>query len=658
MSIDTITGLPLFFTGTELINQSQYDWFRDEISGLADDAFIEMPSDWAANNRYLPEEVTEHYGYFDKGEMKYAADILDHVHPDDPTTHIAVIKSVQSGLTVSLGENAMGFYTKYRLGSVAFFTSTKNVGKTRSSSALDVMIDNSGLADLLQPMSNRTNRKSADTTFAKEFQGGIRWQISSYSSVADMKSNTFGLLICDEWVEAGPEMKGQGDVAGIIEGRTLAVRTYKILYISTPEEATSCRITKAFREGNQCRYFIPCPHCGHEQYLKFKFKKDKSGLTFSMKKNEVTGARELDPTSVRYICAGCEKPFYQHHKNDAIKKGEWRPTWQDTEYVPKSPNHKSYHIPGMLSRFLPWARICQKFIDTRLGKDILAFKDFVINVLGEPWERTQSSASWETLKNRADDYVMGTVPQGALKIYGSVDVQGDRLEHGVYGFGKSGERWLIDLQIFYGKPSDENDKCWDNLAKFAETKTYTVEGFQLPIAKVAIDVGYDPRNSRGKDKDWDSKSNTVYNFVAKHSAKFIAIKGAGHNPNGMILQERRTQHQKVTKRYDVGTSVLKELLLELTIDLAEGPNAMHFPKWRNIEGVRVPTGDEIFQQYISEKKVEVDGVWSWKKTRDRNEILDLTNYAIAAFYSDDLHHWEDHHWDAWREGLRAAANKK
>ena len=143
------------------------------------------------------------------------------------------------------------------------------------------------------------------------------------------------------------------------------------------------------------------------QHLKLKYKGDAYGLTFSMKKNEKTGARELDTTSVQYICKGCAKPFYEFNKNDAISKGEWRPTWQSTTYIPKSPKHKSFHIPGLLSPFLSWNRVCQQYINTNFGQDILKFKDFTINYLGEPWARVESNGSWEDLRNRAEDYVMG-----------------------------------------------------------------------------------------------------------------------------------------------------------------------------------------------------------------------------------------------------------
>lgn len=660
LTAEDLIGIPEFETAEEIIARTQLPFFLTYLEELPDDAFIPLPSEWAADNRYLPSTVSENYGYFDCDKAKHIADILDYVHPDNPATHISVIKSVQSGLTVSLGENAMGFFTKYQLGSIAFFTSTKNVVKARGNSALDVMIDNSGLDDLIDPMSNRTGRKSADTAMYKEFMGGIRWQLSSYNSIADMKSNTFNLLVLDEWDEAGAELKGQGDVAGIIEGRTMAVRMFKVLAISTPSSMETSRIYKNFIEGDQQRYFIPCPHCGGMQYMKMKFGKDDHGLTFGMKETKLKNGKikkELDHSTIRYICKHCKEPFHEFHKNEAIQKGEWRPTWMDTPYIPKSPKHKSFSVPGILSPFLRWARICQQFINTNFGKNLLEFKDFTINYLGEPWARVETSADWEDLKNRADEYTMGYVPKGGLLLFGGVDVQADRLEMAVVAVGKDMEKWVVDYRVFYGNPADLNDDCWADLHEFAYYQQYKVEGADVNISLVAIDTGYDPKEKR--EKDWDSKSHTVYSFVAPRIDKFIAVKGTGKNDRSSdLIRERRASHDFLKKRYDIATPIVKEMLM-MTIEETAGPNSIHFPKWREYEGVKVPVSDEFYQQFLSERFQEVEaGKMGWKKIRARNEVWDTVIYAIVAMYFRNMHIWREENWDQFAADLRSIANGK
>ena len=52
------------------------------------------------------------------------------------------------------------------------------------------------------------------------------------------------------------------------------------------------------------------------------------------------------------------------------------------------------------------------------------------------------TASIQRLLERREDYRMGTVPQGALLLTAGADVQKDRIEVSVWGFGRGKESWL------------------------------------------------------------------------------------------------------------------------------------------------------------------------------------------------------------------------
>lgn len=648
----------------ELIAPSVYSFLLDFNSNLIESAYIPQPAEWAAENRYLPSSVSDNYGQWDPDMVPAYVEILNQVHPDNPATHITVMKSVQSGLTVSFGENAMGFFTRYRLGSVLFFTSTKDVVKSRSNSALDIMIDNSGLDDLLKPSSNRTNRKSADTAFAKEFAGGIRWKLTSYGSMASAKSDSFTLIICDELEESEEELKGQGSFEGVIEGRTMAARMFKVLKISTSAEMETSKIYKSFIEGDQNRFFIPCPHCGGKQHLEFAFTKDTHGLTFDMRKNPDTGAKELDVTTVRYVCKHCAKPFREYQKNSAALQGEWIPTWKETEFVPKSPNHKSYHIPGLLSPFLAWARICQEYINTNFGKDILKFKNFYINYLGLPWAKVEKIESWQHFKKRAQDYVLSSnvAPEGVHRIYGSVDVQKDRLELGVFGVGKGLEKWFLDYHVFYGDPSRLDDICWTNMTHYIASSKFDTSSGKTPISMVAIDTGYDPRASAKREKDWDSKSHIVYDYIAtigrRSGILMIPIKGAPIAKGSDLIKTMKTSHSVITKRFDITVDMMKEMIASSLI-IEDGAGAIHFPKWAMIGGIKQVTPDDIFKMFLSERYQEIKpGKMGWKTIRDRNEIWDLAVYASACMYIDDLHTWDDSLWDVFIKSKKKGLSGK
>jgi phage terminase large subunit GpA-like protein len=491
---------------------------------------ISLPIEWAAEKRYFPPGTSEMHGHFRKETAPHLEEILNRIHPDDPCTHITCMKSVQSCLTTTVGENAIGFWIDEKLGSVLFLTSSKGIGKIRSSSAFDVMVDYSDLK--LSPLSSRMKNKTADTSNYKEFAGGVKFLITSYNSIADLKSNTFHLIVEDEWDEAPPELKGQGDVAGIIEGRTMGVRNYKILKLSTPSNMATSRIYKDFKAGDQRYYNMPCPECGELQVLVLKGGGLDYGLTFTREKNKRTGKKIMVPESVRYVCQHCKKEFYESKKQWMLQNGVWIPT-----ATPDDPLKTSYHVSGFLSpeTFLSWRRICQSFINTEFGEDLLKYKDFMINIMGNPWKSVKKAASWEVVRDQAEDYCFGEVPPGEEKVidgevvyfgglilHAGIDVQADRLEICVVASGPLNNKFIVDYQIFFGRTDQIDDPCWRMLEEWVYSHAYVICGKEYTISLAAIDTGWDPRKGK-REKDFAGKSHIVYEFVSQRTDKFIAV---------------------------------------------------------------------------------------------------------------------------------------
>ncbi len=635
-----------------LLDENQRPKVMDRILSIPDSGLIEMPSQYIEQNRVIPSSVSEHYGKFDWSIVPHWKEPLDRLHPDDPTTHVAIMKSVQAAATTSVAENGMAFFLSKGLGSVVMFTSDLNIAKIRSSANIDPLIDNSDLKDKVKPISQRMKRKTADTSLYKEFSGGSKLLLTAYRSVGSTKSNTFHLVVLDEWDEAGAVMSDQGDIGSIIEGRTMGVSMFKILSISTPTRMETSRIYKNFIQGDQRRYFVYCPICGDPQILTTKTSKTKHGLTFSMMKDKFTGARILDINSIRYICKHCHGEFYEAQKPSMLKNGVWRPTWQETDFKPKSKNHKSYHSPGLLSPFLSWARYCQEFVNTKMGEDIPQLKNFTINYEGLPWAKVETNHSWQEFKKMAEDYRLGECPDGVLRLYGGVDIQGDRIELAIIGIGKGFQRYLIDYKIFYGKPEDIEDPCWSNLAEFCYSAEYSAFDCSIGIARVAVDIGYDPKQGR-RDKDWNSKAHTVHLFVGNYSDKFIAVKGAGENKHGDIVKEVRVTKSAISSRFDINTPMMKEIIFRKLKD-NHGSGAIHFPKWRNDQGIDRELGDEYYKQFVSERYQEIKpGLMGWKKIRDRNEVLDVFIYATALGYIDNIANWDDLQWDSYKNEILA-----
>lgn len=646
-------------TAEKIYQYEQVKYYLKKIDSLPDEIFIALFSDWAEENRYIPPGISDFYGQFDNSVAPHLVEILNRLHPDDPCTHIALMKSVQSAGTTTVAENAIGAYIRYKLGNILFLTSTKGIAAIRGSANIDTLIDNSNLAQYLSPLSNRTGKKNKDNTFYKEFMGGIKMLLSSYNSPGDLKSNTWHLIVRDEWDEAGLELKDQGDIGKMIEGRTKGIRNYKILDISTPTRAETSRIYKSYLDGDQRQYHVPCPLCGEKQTLTLKRSGDDYGLTFTREKDKVTGQKLLVPETVRYTCKYCKEDFYESKKQWMLQNGIWIP-----QVVPKDKKKHSYHAPGLIAPepFLSWERICQEFIDADFGQDLFLFKDFTINVLGNPWAAIKKAAKWEALKKRAEDYTLSEVPggqkinisgidlyTGPMLLFGGVDVQGDRLELCVTGFGINSEKWIVDYQIFYGDTSDIDDHCWSSLDDYVYNHEYKILDKPINIEMCAVDAGYNPRKDAEKrGKDYAGKAHIVYEFVSYRTDRFMAIMGdPKDNAIGIIKESKITDtNTSLTKRYMVSVSLLKELIMSV-VDNSEGHGTIHVPNMQIIEGLYKPIPDEFYQQFLSERYQEdpkKPGSYIWKKIRNRNEILDTFIYSIAAADRIGVTRWTKEHW--------------
>lgn len=631
---------------SDYINTHQYDYMLKSLDNLPVSGFVPPLTDWAEEKRFLPSGTTEVAGQFNRNVAPHLNEILECLHPDSPYTHVTSMKSVQSANTTTVAENGMGAWIDYKLGSCLFLTSTKGIGNIRSSSAIDVMIDNAKLK--IKPMSERMKRKTGDKANYKEFAGNIKLLISSYRSIADLKSNTFHFIVCDEWDEAAAELKGQGDIAGIIDGRTMGLRRYKVLYISTPSEMKTSRIYKSFLEGDQRKFNMPCPLCGELQIPNLKGRGLDYGLTFTREKHERTGNKILIPESVRYTCKHCKKDFYESKKQWMLENGVWIPT-----AIPEDRKKASFHSPGFISPFLGWERMCQQFINTKFGEDVLKFKDFTINYLGLPWANQEKTPEWQTLKDRSEDYSLGEVPpgeivqenneqyyNGGLVLFGGVDVQGDRLELKVTAFGADSNRWIVDKKVFFGKTENIDDPCYYNLDDFVYNHTYKILDIDCFIMGCGMDCGYDPRYAK-RGKDFSNKASIVYDFVADRQDRFIAVMGVSKEKTMGIIKEAKISDVRtsLTKRYNVHVSALKELIMNV-IDKSNGYGTIHFPKYQMIGESKKEIPNNFYQGFLSEVYSEISpGKYGWKKIFERNENLDTYIYSVAAAEYFGVNNW-------------------
>jgi phage terminase large subunit GpA-like protein len=574
--------------------------------GLAPDPVVQ-PSAWAAENIVVPDGPYAG-SHWSPEVTPYLPEILDLLAPEDPATRISVRKSAQPGLT-GLGIAWLGYIADVAPARAMAVQPTVDAAKDFNRDKLQPTIDGSPvLRRKIAPLKSRSGRGS--TVLSKSYPGGSL-TICGANSTAGLRSKTVKNVLCDEIDDWPEDLEGQGDPMLMVDARQLAFRalgTYKKLEMSTPTLKGSSRIDAAFEAGDQRYYHVSCPHCGHEQTLIFE------NLRFE----------EDFPHKAVYVCAarGCIIEHFE--KTGMLARGRW------IAAEPGPGRHPSFHIDSLYSPFVTWDDIAAAYLATK--GDPHREKGFANLWLGRSFEVQGEAPKWEDLQKRAQSIAShgrGEVPAWVLFLTMGVDMQADRLEASIWGWGVGKTSALIDHVVLAGNTADL--QVWGDLTELWQQSWFTLQGRELRLECTAVDSGYRP--------------TMAYDWVRGKPAT-ISIKGySGRTdwpigtPKKMTYTPRGKLVRSSALNWMVGSWYLKaELYGYLNL---EGPDETgNFPPGF----VHLASGldDEVFKQLTAEKlvaKQKRGGLTSYqwdKSPQDRNEVLDCAVYARAAAYSPHI----------------------
>ena len=206
------------------------------------------------------------------------------------------------------------------------------------------------------------------------------------------------------------------------------------------------------------------------------------------------------------------------------------------------------------------------------------------------------------------------VPEGACCLTMGVDVQDDRLEAVVLGWGPGEEVWYVDRRTLPGDTSQP--QVWAQLDALLERRYRHTTGLLLGIEATCID-------SAGH------RTTTVYDYAAKQAARrvYAIIGRAGEKPIVSSPSPRKWgRNQRSVPLYTLGVDAAKALIMA-RLSVASGPGGVHFPQadWLDESFVGQLTSERLVTRY--HKGVQKQ---EWRKVRPRNEALDCTVYGLAA----------------------------
>ena len=541
-------------------------------------------SQWADEYRRLSPEASAEPGRWNTDRAPYQRAIMDAVN-DARCEDIIIMSSAQVGKT-ELILNIIGYYIDYDPSPILVLQPTLEMAQTFSKDRLAPMLRDTPA--LKGKVKDARSRDSGNTILHKTFPGGHITMVGA-NSAAGLASRPIKVVLMDE-VDRYPASAGtEGDPIKLAEKRTTTFWNRKKIKVSSPTIKGRSPIEKEFLTSSMEEWNVPCPCCGKYQPYEW------GRIHFS---------------DVTMECKFC----LEH-----ISERDWKSN--PGKWVAAKENNKKrgFHLNELASPWKHWEEIIEDFKEAdrdRKQGDIEKLKTFVNTALGEPWEERGEAADDNVLLSRRERY-NADLPDGVLLVTAGVDVQDDRFEVEITGWGKGYESWGILYKKIKCNP--EQEEAWDKLEQFLDTELYFENGNSLLIAATCIDTG-------------GHFTSETYKFLKKmerKQKKIFGIKGMGGEGIPLINKISTNNVEKV-RIFILGVDSGKEILMTRLKTVDEGPGYCHFP-------INADRGyDETYikgltseQRVVSVKDNRATLKWV-KKSGTRNEPLDLRNYSTAA----------------------------
>lgn len=555
-------------------------------------------SQWADRHREL-KSGTNAPGRWRTSLTPYLGEIMDCLSEHSPVRQVTFIKSSGVGGTEAM-YNWLGYIMDHlRNKDLLVVVPTLELRDRSFNPRMAKMLDESPVLSALFSTATRSKANRGDLL---EYGARARVIKAGANSPDSLRSDHLPYVICDE-VDAFPwDVGGEGDPMTLIENRQRTFSRAKTYLVSTPTLAGQSRIDMQYQRSDRRRYHVPCPHCGEFQHLEFGGKDKPHGLKWRTAPQADDDHGLPQVIAAWYVCRECGAEIGEGNKSDMLARGRW------IAERPAIKHHRGYHLNALYAPVglgLNWRDVAQKWLNSQ--GDTAELKGFVNTYLGEVWKEQGDSIEDISLISRLEDYAPDGAGLPIALVTAGVDVQKDRLEASIVGWGAGEEAWLLDHLIMDGDTA--RPEVWEDLHA-------ALQDAHVQIA--AIDSGYN--------------TSMVYAFVEKRRWA-MAIKGVTGLHRPLIEDEkRRKQRLRVRRKKGqpvepLGVDQGKALLYARLKLMTPGPGYIHFR-------LDPAFDDEYFAQLAAEKLVtKLKGqrpIQEWVQTRPRNEALDCLVYSAAA----------------------------
>jgi phage terminase large subunit GpA-like protein len=576
---------------------------------------------WAERKRHLSSESSATVGPYRSLNAPYQRQMQDAILWPG-VEEVVLWTGTQMGKSTAI-ENILGYFMDEDPSPIIYIWPTEKMAKEWSIDTLNpILRDSPALAQLVGVGA----RTSSNSNLYKKFPGGALTIIGA-NSPATLRRRRARVILADD-VDGFPVSAGaEGDSIMLVAERSKGFWNAVRVLASTCTIHGESRIEAAYAISDRRKFWVPCPHCSQAkgepdgfQLLRFsRLIKDK-----------------VEPhTNTCYPCEHCGAELTELDKSWMLAHGEWRAENPSQIRIP------GFWINSLYSPFVTWAQMAGKFFQAmaqRENPNILQV--FYNGWLAKTWELREEYIGTDELKKRVEEYPErrprlggGTdaiVPREVAVLTAGVDVQADRVEVELVGWGRGEESWSLDFVRFEGDTAQP--EVWEKLDGYLAQEWWHAlapDDVSLQIAAAFVDSGF--------------RAAHVYAFTKTRAERRIfASKGVSRFGKPIVGKWNRNNQARV-RMYPIAVDVLKELIYSrLRIAPATsiaagqvygGPGFMHFSRQVNLQE-NPDYLEQLTAERIERKPVHGFPVRFWfLPPGKRNEALDCRVYATAALHS-------------------------
>lgn len=541
-------------------------------------------SQWADANRRLSSESSAEPGQWTTDRAPYQRGLMDAIN--DPTIReIWFMKSAQVGWTEILN-NVIGYFVDQDAAPMLLVQPTLEMAEAWSKDRLAPMIRDTPC--LRDKIADPKARDTGNTLLHKKFTGG-HLTVAGANSPAGLASRPIRIVLFDE-VDRFPNSAGaEGDPISLGKKRSTTFWNRKMLAGSTPTIKGASRIESGFDSSDQRYYFVPCPYCDEFQRLVWAQVRWPEG----------------HPEQAAYMCQHCGVGLTEQDKPAMLAAGEWRATRPTTDIA-------GFHLSELYSPWSTWAEMAVSLVKAKKLPDTL--RTWVNTSLGETFEEVGSTIEPGSLLERREQYGPENIPGGVVLLTVGGDVQDDRVELQLIGWGADEESWPIEQHVVRGDPGES--ALWRDVDAYLLKRYVTEDGRQLMVEAAAIDSG-------------GHHTQSVYDFVTSRKRRRVwAVKGM--SGAGRLAWPKKASRgaKSRAKVFIVGVDTIKAVLYGRLAKVEEsGAGYIHLP---------ASADDEFCKQLTSEKSTTKFAhgrptlVWKPRSQGIAQEAQDCWIYGYAA----------------------------